>query len=130
MKPLLEHEKALLKYNHETNAIELIWKQYHDEDTYRLMFSRGVDFLKVYRATAWLSDTRNEGEVDSESSDWLHKEIIPKAISYGLKKIAVVIDQKKYKMSDVNNLSPITGKEVMQYFDSIESANEWLKKPK
>ena len=83
MKLLIELEKANLQYNAETNAIELIWKKFQDEVTYKMMFTKGIEYLKEFQATGWLSDIRKEGVVGPATSAWLQKEIIPKAMSYG-----------------------------------------------
>jgi hypothetical protein len=127
MKLLIEHEKANLQFNEETNTIELIWKKFQDEATYKMMFTKGIEYLKEYKATGWLSDIRNEGVVGPGTSAWLQNEIIPKAISYGLKKIAVIMEPDIFKEFYVKNIEKITENKMMQYFDSLEKANEWLK---
>jgi hypothetical protein len=126
MKLLFDHEKALLQYNEKTNAIELIWKKFHDEPTYRLMFTKGLEHLIAYNATCWLSDIRNEGIVSPKNSEWLQKEILSNAISRGLKKIAVVMQKDVFKEFYITNIVKQTQNNMMKYFDSIETANEWL----
>ena len=127
MTVLFNHEKAVLRYNEETNSIELIWKKFQDEATYKLMFIKGVEALRETKATGWLSDIRNEGVVGPATSKWMQEEILPKAISYGLKRIAVVMETDIFKEFYVNNIKKKAGTDKMRYFDSIESANEWLK---
>lgn len=127
MELLFEHEKATIQYNEETNSIELVWKKHQDAETYKLMFTKGVDFLKKYKATGWLSDIRNEGIVGPASSKWLQEVIIPEAVSSGLKKIAIVMEADVFKEFYIKNLGKSTKKDMMQYFDSLESANNWLK---
>lgn len=129
MKMLLEMEKADLRYNEETNAIELIWKKVHDEMNYKTAFTRGIEFLKEYKATRWLSDIRNEGVVSPANSKWMQEEMLPKAISYGLKKIAAVLKADVFQEFYVKNISKQAAKsnQLMKYFDSIEDANKWLK---
>ena len=129
MKKLIETDKAEIRYNPQTNAIELIWKSYVDVATYKTMFIKGVEYLKEYGATAWLSDICNEGVVGPEYSKWLQNEIIPKAISFGLKRIAVVMDSdifKKFYVKNIETNLTRSGRQMMQYFDSIEEANAWL----
>ncbi len=127
MTVLFKHEKAVLQYNEDTNAIELIWKKFQDEATYKLMFTKGVEVLKERKATGWLSDIRNEGVVGPATSKWMQEEILPKAIANGLKKIAVVMDADIFKEFYLNNIKKNTGNSMMRHFDSMESAHNWLK---
>lgn len=127
MTVLFNHEKAVLQYNEDTNAIELIWKKFQDEATYKLMFTKGVEALKEKKATGWLSDIRNEGVVGPATSKWMQETILPKAIAYGLKKIAVVMDADIFKEFYLSNIKKNTGNAMMRHFDSFESANNWLK---
>lgn len=126
MTVLFDHEKAVLKFNKETNSVELIWKQMQDESTYKLMFTNGLEAIKETGATGWMSDIRKEGVVGPALSNWMQKEILPKAISYGLKRIAVVMDSDVFKQFYVNNIRKTTGNEIMKYFGSEHEARKWL----
>lgn len=127
MKLLIEHDKADLRYNEETNAIELIWKKIHDVETYKMMFTKGLEYIKEYKATGWLSDIRKEGVVGPSTSEWMQQEILPEAISEGLRKIAIVMEPDVFKEFYVNNIKEKAGTDSMKYFDSTESAIAWLK---
>lgn len=127
MKLLFEHEKANLNFNEETNAIELIWKKVHDEETYKMLFTKGLAFLKEYKATAWLSDIRKEGIVGPGTSKWMQREIMPKAVSYGLKKGAIVMDPDVFKEFYLKNIEKSVEIQFMKHFDTMEAANNWLK---
>ncbi len=127
MKILFESEKADLRYNEETNTIELIWKKYQDEETYKDVFTKGLGFLKECNATGWLSDIRQEGVVNPTNSDWLKTEIIPEAVRSGLKKIAVIMEKDVFKSFYVKGISKSLEKNIIQYFDDPTEANEWLK---
>ena len=127
MKLLIENERANLYFNEETNTIELIWKNFQNEEVYKLMFTRGIEYLKEFGGTGWLSDIRKEGVVGPAISAWLQTEIIPKAISYGLTKIAVVMEKDVFKEFYVKGIEKEVGTATIKYFDSTENANEWLK---
>jgi len=127
MTVLINHDKAVLRYNNETNSIELVWKKFQDEATYKMMFTKGLEALKETKATGWLSDIRNEGVVGPATSKWMQDEIMPKALASGLKRIAVVTEADIFKEFYVNNIKKKTQGDMMRYFKSIEEANEWLK---
>lgn len=126
MKVLFEHEKAVIKFNEEVNSIELHWKNTQDVETYKLLFLKILDFIKEYKTPNFLSDIRKEGVVGAESSKWVQTEIIPKAFSYGLKKIAIVMDEDVFKKFYIKNIEKAAGSEHLKYFDKEASANEWL----
>jgi len=124
---LFNHEKAVLRYNRETNAFELIWKKQADEASYKMLFLKGLEAFKETGATAWLSDIRNEGIISPDLSNWLQENIFPKAIENGLKKIAVVMDSDIFKEFYADSIKKHTKGDMMRYFHSVEAANEWLK---
>ncbi|MBT30681.1 MAG: hypothetical protein CMO01_13560 [Thalassobius sp.] len=127
MKLLIEHERADLSFNEDTNTIELVWKKFQNEEVYKMMFTKGIEHLQELGATGWLSDIRKEGVVGPATSTWLQTEIIPKAIAFGLSKIAVVMDKDVFKDFYVKGIEKTVGTCTMKYFDSTEEANKWLK---
>ena len=125
---LLEHTKATLSFNQDTNCIELIWKQFQDEQTYKMLFNKGLNSLIEKKATCWLSDIRNEGVVGPSTSNWMKTEILPVAFKNGLQKIAIVMDADVFKTFYVKNFETIKEASLkMRYFDSIDDARKWLK---
>jgi hypothetical protein len=127
MKVLFEHEKANLRFNEETKAIELIWKKIHDVDTYKMVFSKALVLFQEYNAINLLSDIRNEGVVSPTTSRWVQEEILAKAYQSGLKKIAIVMESDVFKEFYIENIRKKTTDEMLQSFDSYENANAWLK---
>ncbi|NMM48549.1 hypothetical protein [Marinigracilibium pacificum] len=126
MKLLFEHEKANLYFNQETNSIELIWKKMQDAETYKILFIKGIDFLKEYGATGWLSDITHEGVVGPNSAKWLQDEALPQAIKYGLKRIAVVMNSDIFKKVYIDKIDKKTENKMMNHFGNIEDARNWL----
>lgn len=127
MKVLYEHEKAHLRYNEETRAIELIWKKIHDVETYKMVFNKALIFFQEHKAINLLSDIRNEGVVSPTTSRWVQEEILTKAYKSGLKKIAIIMDTDVFKEFYIENIRKKTTEETLQSFDSYENANAWLK---
>jgi hypothetical protein len=40
--------------------MELTWKEFHSEATYKIMFTKGLEAIKEIKAPGWPSDIRNE----------------------------------------------------------------------
>lgn len=126
MKILFEHEKATIKFNEETNAIELLWLGKQSKDAYELIFKKGLEYLIAYKATCWLSDIRQQGVVAPAQSEWLQKEIIPKAVAAGLTKVAVLMDKDVFKDFYIKTLESKTQSGFLRYFGLLDEANAWL----
>lgn len=126
MKIIFENEKVALRFNHYTNAVEMIWKQHQDTETYKMIFTKALESIKYYRAIAFFSDIRKEGVVGPESSKWVQEEIMQKAFSYGMKKVAVVMDSDIFKKFYIQNLEKAAKSDSLKYFDSVEAANKWI----
>ena len=126
MKTIFENEKVALRFNHQTNAVEMIWKKQQDTDTYKMIFIKALEAINHYKATAFFSDIRKEGIVGPESSKWMQEEIMQKAFSYGMKKIAIVMDSDIFKKFYIQNLEKAAKNDSLKYFDSVELANKWI----
>lgn len=129
MKVLLENERATLALNPATQALELEWKKVHDTETYRLMYTKGVEFLNEYKVSRWISDIRNQGVVGPDNSKWMQTEILPKAKAAGLQKIAVVMDSdvfKKFYMKSIEKALDDSKHELLQYFGDKAAAEKWV----
>ncbi len=127
METLFEDKKAVIRFNEKTKAIELEWKEFVLIDDYKRIFILGFDLFKKYRAKFLLSDIRKEGVVGPVGSKWLQNEMIPKAIASGMKKVAIIMNSDIFKEFYIKNLQKsVEENEFMKYFDSIETANNWL----
>lgn len=126
MKTLFEHDKAVIHYDPSSKSIDMIWKKVQDETTYKLMYTKGIEFMREYHVTNWFSDIRNQGVVGPSASKWLQTEILPKAVNAGLKKIAVVMDADIFKQFYIQNINSKSANNLVRNFKSIEEAKAWL----
>jgi hypothetical protein len=126
MKTLFEHDKAVISYDPSSKSIDLIWKKVQDEATYKLMYAKGIEFMKEYNVTNWFSDIRHQGVVGPSASKWLQEVIIPKAVGAGLKKIAVVMDADVFQKFYIDNINKKSASQLVRNFKSKEEAKAWL----
>ena len=125
---LQNSEYASAIYDPTTRIVELVWKKDAGSEEYRKIFEAIVNFSDNNKIKSLLSDMRNEGLVRLEDVKWLEKEILARAVEYGLEKIALVVRESifttiyaeaiKKKLSN----SPIK----IQIFDRISEARSWL----
>ncbi|MDW7692750.1 hypothetical protein R9C00_11550 [Flammeovirgaceae bacterium SG7u.111] len=126
---LFESKKAKIYLNPETCTLELMWTKNADKEDYKSVSYKGLELLKEYRLANWLSGIKNNDVIDDELSLWLQEEIIPRAVSYGLKKVAIVMEKDafdKYYSNFIYNNSERTGIEYLQFFDTKDKADAWL----
>jgi len=126
MKTLFEHDKAVISYDPASKSIDMIWKKVQDEPTYKLLYTKGVEFLKEYQVANWYSDIRHQGVVGPGASKWLQQEVIPKAMAAGLKKIAVVMEADVFQQFYVQNINKQSANQLVRNFKSTEDAKAWL----
>ena len=125
---LQNSEYASASYDPTTRIVELVWKKDAESEEYRKIFEDIVSFSNKKKIKSLLSDMRNQGLVRLDDVKWLEKEILSRAIEYGLEKIALVVKESifstiyaeaiKKKLSD----SPVK----IQIFDQIPEARLWL----
>lgn len=112
------------------NAMGITWHGPVSSDQYRTVFLKCLEFVKVYSTPNYISDLSDQGYVSKEDQQWMFGKILPAAVQYGLKKVAVV----KPLNSNENDNNYIKGiKENLaklglnqEYFLNIEEAIDWF----
>ena len=127
MQLLFEHERAVVEFNEELNTVVITWRKAHDSETYRLIYSRVLEFVIQYKVSVFLSDIKHQGIVAPANAQWMQTEIIPKAVQNGLKKILVVLEPDIFKKFYLSNIEKAAGTQMMEYFDSMEAAYAWIR---
>lgn len=87
---VFDSENAVMTYSNTDFAIELTWKNDINSEEFRQVYLTGLEFAAHNKVLYFLSDIRNEGIVPIEDVKWLTQEVIAKANSIGIKKIALV----------------------------------------
>lgn len=128
---VLENEYARVFYDAFSNAAGIIWKREVSSEEYREMFIKNLEIFRSYKTPFWISDMRNVGPVSAEDQQWLIESIIPEAMEYGLKKIAMVIkpenidERQKVYMEKLLQVFKANGVES-SFFIDMEKGRNWL----
>ena len=128
---VLENEYARVFYDAFSNAAGIIWKREVSSEEYREMFIKNLEIFRSYKTPFWISDMRNVGPVSAEDQQWLIESIIPEAMEYGLKKIAMVIkpenidERQKVYMEKLLQIFKANGVES-SFFIDMEKGRNWL----
>lgn len=115
-------------YYREKRLIVLIWDGNPNVEEYKKPFTAMIDFGKNHPVDSMLSDISNQGIINPENRKWFEKEMMPQAVSAGLKQAAIVTNGNAFKMYYINIILsavkkfPITTK----LFNKRDDALAWL----
>lgn len=126
---VFDSENAVMTYSKNDFAIELIWKNDINSEEFRQVYLTGLEFAVNNKVLYFLSDIRNEGIVPIEDVKWLTQEVIAKANSIGIKKIALVNeDELTFSSIYAESLKKKIENFSIQVnvFGDISSARIWL----
>lgn len=124
----VDNEDLKAYFYPEIKVIHFIWQRKCTGKPYKDNFQEAVEFSSKNDASYFLSDLRKQGVVGPEDRKWFETEIIPQAVSNGLKKAALVFEGNVFKMYYVNLLlANFLKLEIpMKMFKDTQSALDWL----
>jgi hypothetical protein len=128
MEELYNSELATLSYNNSTKTAELVWKKEAGSDEYRNIFKVLIDFSEKNRIRSFLSDMKSQGVVRLEDVQWLDKEVLARAISHRLEKIALVTKDTIFSSVYADAIKKKLEKSsiALQIFEEASEARAWL----
>ena len=136
---------STVDYNHRIQSVWIKWTAHIYGNDFRETLEEGLKLLIYNKGHRWIEDQNVAVTIDGNDSHWYKNVWLQDAINKGLKFMAIVIPksaisrlraQKLYLLSkegtDVDLAQEITltknidGKLLIQYFDSTQSAEEWI----
>ena len=103
----------------EKNAILCTWKQFCKGEEYQEPFRYGLELIKTYNITTWITDTTNGFENEEADTVWLLQEIMPQFIESSLEKILFIIADDSPLMCEI-----LGQKEALGAFFEVELVEE------
>ena len=125
---LIDNEFLTLWYHPQLQVVHHRFHQFMYGEAFRDGLLRGVDALREYGATKWLSDNRASSAVHPQDREWADSVWRPKALSAGWRHWAICPPSKvigQMHMRDLVASYAETGLNVA-LFDGPESALKWL----
>lgn len=116
-----------LYWDEKNKVISDVWDgAFGSQENFRRALTRMTELMEEKGAKKWLADIRNmKGSFDS-SSDFIAKEIMPKTISCGVVREAVIQPSFVFaKLSTKDTIMKIENFEIRQFEDYNEGYN-WL----
>lgn len=109
------------------HAAKITFKGSVKSEEYRKAMEKNYELCKRPEIKNWLQNNLEAGILSVEDQHWVSTDLIPRAAAF-VDKIAVVVSTDVFrKFAAKNILEKERGKLNFQYFESIESAENWLK---
>ena len=126
-----EDEYAKAYFDTDLKAGIIIWKDKKiKSENYRLPLNVMIDYSAKYGGFEfYVSDTRLQSVISPEDRKWFEKELIPQAITNGVKRSAVIISGNVFKKHYLNMIIKASGKFAIdiKVFSDYDKAINWVK---
>ncbi|MEO8067753.1 MAG: hypothetical protein ABI599_08690 [Flavobacteriales bacterium] len=124
-----ESDQALVEIDEQSRLVSLIWKGHAAGEQYRAPSIGVLKAVQDHGMEYFLSDARRMGLILYDDRAWSEREIIPKLIEAGLKRIAIVSSSDGLNLIAVDNMVntiPTEAPLSVAFFDDPSAAQTWL----
>ena len=123
-----ENEYITLWYYPETKIIHHQFHKYIYGDEFRKGLNAGVEAMKNYGATKWLSDDRNNMALPVEDVEWAKTDWFPRTLKAGWKFWALVQPEKAIGQLNMKQFTETYSKlgVTVNVFSNPDEAMKWL----
>ena len=123
-----ESDQAKVEVDAPLQLVRLIWKGNATGEAYRAPCFAVLKAVEELGVKHFLSDTRLMGPILFADRSWSEKEVIPKLIAAGLKRIAIVSSTDGLNVIAVDNMVNTIpmGTAIVAFFESPSAAEKWL----
>ncbi|MCK5171007.1 MAG: STAS/SEC14 domain-containing protein [Bacteroidales bacterium] len=114
----------------ECNAVKAIFDDYIKEDDFKKFATDILNKVQTSGKKKLLYDTRGLKVMSQVIQDWIKEFWFPKANKLGISHMAFIVPENifgKISMEQTNNKKEKNGNIEIQYFNSENSAKEWIK---
>jgi len=129
MNPVIfETSYAMVTHYPDKKLLVLVWSGSPSKEEYKMPFLKMIEYGKQHAVGSMLSDISLQGIISPDSRKWFEKEMMPQAVTAGLKQAAIVTNGNAFKLYYINiilsavNKFPIATK----LFNNQKDALHWL----
>lgn len=125
---LIDNKYARLSFDTDKQIVHHCFHSALDSENLRAVLNEGIDLIKKYGATKWLSDNRAIGPHSAEDSQWINDNWLPRVIAAGWKYWALVVPhdiKAQMNMNEFVNSFYEKGVRIMVFTD-YDEAWQWL----
>ncbi|MCE3007489.1 MAG: hypothetical protein LW884_03965 [Bacteroidetes bacterium] len=136
MRILFENEQFACLLDEEIPCVMVQYRSFQTVGEMEANVDRASDYYDalqdVYHPLYWLSDNRDQLELDPEVIHWANETWLPRMVQLGLSRIALVYRRQTMAALSLDEFSKNAmldfpgGRLEVAYFASLEDAREWL----
>ena len=117
-----------IEYDSKFKCVIQTWEGFAGSQQFRESLLKTVDVFTTHTATSIISDTQHSNVVTEKDLEWGAKEIFPKLIESGLRKVAFIVPQSVFAKWSIEHFTQQTSGEqlTIQYFDDLDTAKSWV----
>jgi hypothetical protein len=126
---LLESDHARIRVHVQHRLVHVVWKGNTAGEAYREASRQVLKVIEVFGLKYFLSDARNMGPILFADREWSEREIIPRFVEAGLRRVAVVSSTDVLNMIAVDNMVASVPSEApcqFAFFAEPAPALQWL----
>jgi hypothetical protein len=127
---LYDESHAQIFFDAKLNATGVIWNGPLTSAQFRSVFSKCLEFVKVFGAPNYLADLSRQGPISREDQLWVFNVIMPDAVRNGLSRIAAVRpdlgDSAVREYLDGINVTLKKLGVIQQFFLNVDEASKWI----
>ena len=119
---------ALVRWDPRTNAACIEWQGWANATEFATASEAALTAIKEHDGSCFLGDCRDLKAVQQLDQDWVDRDWMLRALSAGLRKMALVIPTSAVAHTNIEQMmsgSPGSAVEV-GYFTNVEDASVWL----
>ena len=115
-------------FDSEVNSVIMEWEGYSTSSEFREGTELMLNTLLKNNTYKVLADISGMALIGMEDQQWLEKDFLPKAISFGFQTIAIIKPDYYFNKVAVESISFKVDQHKLQinYFETIGEAREWL----
>jgi hypothetical protein len=118
---------ARVTWDNERATVLVEWEGWADSAEFAEMLDSGVVALKKHHGSRWLADCRRQRVLNPADTERADREWLPKAVSAGLRRFAVVLPESGLAAMDIKEREgTLSARLEVGYFASVDEAREWL----
>lgn len=125
---IIDNEHVVLYFHEEDKIVHHIYQPTIHGKYVREELNAGIELLKKYGASKWLSDNHLFNDLPKEDNRWINEDWLPRAIDAGWKSWALVVpesDLGRMNMTQFVNQFADMGV-LVRVFTNADDAMTWL----
>ena len=120
---------AVVTWDYTIHAARIEWQGWANPTEFAAANEALTRAIQEHHGSRALGDCRNMRAIQQSDQDWAAREWLPRAISAGLTRLALVIAKRGLAQMNVENvIARVAGTRLaVGYFETVQEAADWLK---